>query len=394
MDYKFDLPTKILSGAGCSAQLGAQVSITGAKKIMCICDKGVKTAGIVGPIVSSLETAGIEVVCFDGVLPDPPMEIVEECTAYAHKEKPDAFVAIGGGSSIDTAKAVNANMMNPGKLKDHAIILNGLKVFPFENKPKPLFALPTTAGTGSEVSQGAVVTDSGLKLKLSIISPDMMPYMAVIDPNLMTGLPPHITASTGLDALSHAVEGMMSGLAIITPSPMRDSFAMTAIELIINNLQTAMNDGKNIAARMNMAYAAFMAMLGSTSGYSMGHVMGHAIGEVSKIHNHGFICASILPYNIEFMAEKIPANLAKLASLLKVETDGKSVESIGSAVNSALRVFYKACGVPTLKELGMATADIPEIVRHSTSGTWYMLSPKKPTEDEMSGWLQAAYEGK
>lgn len=393
MDYRFDLPTKILAGAGCSAQLGAQVSATGAKKVMCIYDKGVDAAGITGPIISSLEAAGMEVVRFDGVLPDPPMETVEECTAKAAAAKPDAFVAIGGGSSIDTAKAVDANMMNPGKLKDHAIILNGLKVFPFENRLKPLFALPTTAGTGSEVSQGAVVTDSGLKLKLSIISQDMVPYMAVVDPALMTGLPPQITASTGLDAMAHAVEGMMSGLAILTPSPMRDSFALTAIELIVNNLQTAMKDGKNIAARTNMAYAAFMAMLGSTSGYSMGHVMGHAIGEVSNVHNHGFICASILPYNVEFLAEKIPAQLMKLAQLLRVETGGKSIEAVGSAVNKAIRDFYRACGVPSLKELGMPLSDIKEIVRHSMSGTWYMLAPKKPTEEEMSGWLQSAYEG-
>jgi alcohol dehydrogenase class IV len=393
MDYRFDLPTKIVAGAGCSAQLGIQVGITGAKRVMCVYDRGVEAAGLIGPIVANLESAGIEVVRFDGVQPDPPMEVVEECSAIAGKEKPDAFVAVGGGSSIDTAKAVNANMTNPGKLKDHAIILNGLKVFPFENRLKPLFALPTTAGTGSEVSQGAVVTDGELKLKLSIIAPDMMPSMAVVDPALMTGMPPHITASTGLDAFAHAVEGMMSGLAILTPSPMRDSFALTAIEMVLNNLQTAIRDGKDIAARTNMAYAAFMAMLGSTSGYSMGHVMGHAIGEVSNIHNHGFICASILPFNVEFLAEKIPGQLVKLARLLKVETDGRSVEAIGSAVNKAMKDFYRACGLPSLKDLGMAPADIKEIVHHSTKGTWYMLAPKKPTEEEMSGWLQAAYMG-
>ncbi|MBN1534398.1 MAG: iron-containing alcohol dehydrogenase [Spirochaetes bacterium] len=393
MDYRFDLPTKILAGPGCSAQLGVHVGATGAKRVLCVYDKGVEAAGIVDPIVANLEAAGIEVARFSGVQPDPPLEVVEECTATAAGMKPDAFVAVGGGSSIDTAKAVNANLMNPGKLKDHAIQLNGLKVFPFENRLKPLFALPTTAGTGSEVSQGAVVTDSELKLKLSVITPDMTPTMAVVDPSLMTGMPPNVTASTGLDAFAHAVEGMMSGLAILTPSPMRDSFALTAIELVINNLPTAIKDGKDIAARTNMAYAAFMAMLGSTSGYSMGHVMGHAIGEVSSIHNHGFICASVLPFNVEFLAEKIPTQLIKLARLLNVDTDGRTVEAIGSAVNSAMRDFYRACGLPSLKELGMATGDIKEIVSHSTKGTWYMLAPKKPTEEEMSGWLQAAYEG-
>jgi len=393
MAYTFDLPTKIVIGEGCSAQLGEFAAQTGAKRVMCIFDKGVEAAGIVKPLIANLEAAGMTVIPFDGVLPDPPMELVEACTKIALQAKPDAFVAVGGGSSIDTAKAVNANMTNPGTLKDHAIILNGLKVLPFDRPLKPLFALPTTAGTGSEVSQGAVVTDNELKLKLSIISPDLVPTMAVIDPALMAGLPPGITASTGLDALAHAVEGMMSGLALMGPSPMREGFALTAAELVLNNLLMAIRDGKNMAARTNMSYAAFMAMLGSTSGYSMGHVMGHAIAEVSNVHNHGFLCASIMPYNVEFLAESFPQNLRKIAAFLKVDTAGNSDAEIGEAVREALRIFFRECGVPPLKELGMKPSDMPEIVRHSTSGTWYMLAPKRPSEEEMTRWLEAACEG-
>ena len=392
MAYSFDLPTKIVIGEGCSGQLGEYVTKTAAKRVMCIFDKGVDAAGLVGPVIANMEAAGMEVIPFDGVLPDPPMETIETCTGVACRVQPDAFVAIGGGSSIDTAKAVNANMTNPGTLREHAIILNGLKVLPFDNPLKPLFALPTTAGTGSEVSQGAVVTDNELKLKLSIISPDLMPAMALIDPALMTGLPPHITASTGLDALAHAVEGMMSGLALMGPSPMRDGFALTAVELVLNNLLTAIRDGKNIKARTDMSYAAFMAMLGSTSGYSMGHVMGHAIAEVSNIHNHGFLCASIMPYNVEFLAECFPQNLRKIAAFLKVDTAGKSDAAIGAAVREALRDFFRDCGVPSLGGLGMKSSDMPEIVRHSTSGTWYLLAPKRPSEEEMTRWLQAACE--
>lgn len=393
MAYTFDLPTKIVIGEGCSAQLGEFVAKTKAKRVMCIFDKGVDAAGIVKPLIANMEAAGMEVMPFDGVLPDPPMEMIEACTAEALRVKPDAFVAVGGGSSIDTAKAVNANMTNPGTLKDHAIILNGLKVLPFDKPLKPLFALPTTAGTGSEVSQGAVVTDNELKLKLSIISPDLVPAMAVIDPALMAGLPPGITASTGLDALAHAVEGMMSGLALMGPSPMREGFALTAVELVLNNLLTAIRDGKNIKARTDMSYAAFMAMLGSTSGYSMGHVMGHAIAEVSNVHNHGFLCASIMPYNVEFLAECFPQNLRKIAAFLKVDTAGKSDAETGAAVREALKIFFRECGVPPLKELGMKPSDMPEIVRHSTAGTWYLLAPKRPSDEEMTRWLQAACEG-
>ena len=393
MEYKFELPTKITIGEGCSKQLAASVVSSGLKRVMCIFDKGVEAAGIVEPLIAGLKESGIEVVRFNGVLPDPPMEVVEQCTSIARDVKPDAFVAIGGGSSIDTAKAVNANWSNPGTLKEHAINLNGLKVLPFEKPLKPIFVLPTTAGTGSEISPSAIVSDNEIKLKVSVMSPDLQPTMAFIDPALMTGLPPHITASTGLDAFSHAVEGLMGGLAIFTPSPMRDSFGLTAIELVLNSLIPAMKDGNNMKARTDMSYAAFMSILGAQGGLSLGHTIGHAIGEVCGIHNHGFLCASIVPVNVEYMAEFIPNQLGKLAGLLKVDQKGKTIAETGTAVKKAIKDFYKECGVPTLKEMGMDLSATKEIIHHTTSGTWYLLAPKRPTEEEITGWLDELYQG-
>jgi len=393
MEYTFEVPTRITVGEGCSGHLGSSVASAGAKRVMCIFDRGVEAAGIIDPIISGLEASSIEVIRYNGVLPDPPMEVIDECSSLALDVNPDAFVAVGGGSSIDTAKAVNANVSNPGTLKDHAINLNGLKVLPFENPLKPMFMLPTTAGTGSEISPSAIVTDKEMKLKVSVMSPDLVPTMAFIDPALTTGLPPHITASTGLDAFSHAVEGLMGGLAIFTPSPMRDSFALTAIELVLRSLIPAMNDGKNMKARTDMSYAAFMSILGAHGGLSMGHTIGHAIGEVCGIHNHGFLCASILPFNVEYLAEFIPVQLSKLASLLKIDTAGKSVAETGTAAKQAIKDFYRECGVPSLREMGMSLSDTKEIIRHTTSGTWYLLAPKKPSEDEITGWLEEAYAG-
>ena len=393
MDYKFELPTKIIAGEGCSKQLGENIKLAGSKRVMCIFDRGVESAGLVAPLVAGMEAAGLDVVPYNGVLPDPPMEVIEHCTAMAREIKPDAFVAIGGGSSIDTAKAVNANLTNPGTLRAHAINLNGLQVLPFDNPLRPFFAVPTTAGTGSEVSPSAVITDPELKLKVSVMSPDLVPTMALIDPALTTGLPPSITASTGLDAFAHAVEGLMGGLALFTPSPMRDSFALTAIELVLDSLLPAMQNGNDLKARADMSYAAFLSIMGASGGLSMGHCLGHAMGEVGDIHNHGFLCASILPYNIEYMAEFIPQKLNKLAYLLKVDTNGKSVAEIGSAIREAIQSFYRLCGVPALKEMGLKLSDTDEIIHHAMSGTWYMLAPKKPSEDELSRWIKAVYEG-
>ena len=249
MDYKFDLPTKIVVGEGCSKQLGANISASGVKKVMCVFDKGIESAGIADTLITNIEAAGIEVIRYNGVLPDPPVETIEDCTTLAAKTKPEAFVAIGGGSSIDAAKAVNANWANPGKLKDHSINVNGMKILPFENPLKPLYAVPTTAGTGSEVSSSAIVTDKILKLKLSVMSPSLAPTMSFIDPSLMVTLPPAITASTGLDAFAHAMEGLMGGLTRFCPSSMRDSFALTAIELIVKSLLPAIREGNDIKAR-------------------------------------------------------------------------------------------------------------------------------------------------
>ncbi|MBU0972707.1 MAG: iron-containing alcohol dehydrogenase [Proteobacteria bacterium] len=392
MAYEFSLSTKIIIGEGCSGQVGEKAAATGAKKVMCIFDKGVLDAGIVGPILENLEGAGIKVIQYGGVLPDPPMEVIEECTGIAKHTKPDAFVAIGGGSSIDTAKAVNANLGNPGSLKDHAINLNGLKILPFDNPLNPLLVLPTTAGTGSEVSPSSVVTDKEIKIKMSVMSPDLQPDIAIIDPALMKGLPPHITASTGLDAFSHAVEGLMGGLALFTPSPMRESFSFTAIGLVLKSLVPSIKDGNNIQARSDMAYAAFLSILGANGGLSLGHTIGHAIGEVSDIHNHGFLCASIIPYNVHFLAGHFPTQIRKLASLMGLDVAGKSPSEIGSDVKQAIKEFYKACGVPTLKEMGLNLSDGEEIVHHTTSGIWCMLAPQKPTKEEILGWLQQAYE--
>ncbi|MFO7965073.1 MAG: iron-containing alcohol dehydrogenase [Desulfobacterales bacterium] len=391
MFYEFNLPVKLIVGGGCSDQLAERLSEHGIKRVMCIHDKGVADAGLTSPLLEGLASAGVEVIVFDEVLPDPPMEIITRGSEVAAAQKPDAFVAIGGGSSIDTAKAVNADYTNPGTLLDHALNLNGLQILPYENPLKPFFALPTTAGTGSEVSPTAVVTDTQRKLKLSIASLDQMPTAALIDPKLMAEMPPDITASTGMDAFSHAVEGLMGGLALLSPSPMRESFALKAVELVLAGLRPALENGYDMRARTDMAYAAFMSILGALGGLSFGHAVGHAIGEVCSIHKHGFLCASVLPYNIIYLAEFIPEQLKKLAALMTVNAEGKTPAETAEAVGTEVRKFYTDIGMPSLKAMGMDLSKVKEIAHHATLGQYYQLAPKKPTEEEIAGWLEQAY---
>jgi alcohol dehydrogenase len=232
-----------------------------------------------------------------------------------------------------------------------------------------------------------------MKLKLSIASFDQLPTVALIDPKLMTKMPPAITASTGMDAFSHAVEGLMGGIALLIPSPMRESFALKGVELVLSSLLPAIEDGNNIQARTDMAYAAFMSILGALGGLSFGHAVGHAIGEVCDIHKHGFLCASVLPYNVTYLSEFIPNQLKKLAFMLRVDAEGKSLDETAKAVKKALKKFYATCGVPSLKDMGMDLSKVKEIAHHATLGQYYQLAPKKPSVEEISGWLEEAYEG-
>ena len=242
----------VLFGCGTSKLTGEKAKELGCKKVLYVAGKGVKAAGIADKIADSLRAAGIDMAWYDGVVPDPPDYVVEEAAAFGRAEEVDGIVALGGGSAMDIGKAVRVLLTYPSPVSLYYCSYDTPPLD--ETKMKPLILLPTTAGTGSETSPGAVVTDSTTKIK-NLVNVGI--NLGIVDPELTVGLPPTITANTGIDALSHAVEALTS----IQPNRFSEVLGKEVISLISKYLPIAYRDGSNIEAREAMSFAATLATI-------------------------------------------------------------------------------------------------------------------------------------
>ncbi|MFU8822257.1 MAG: iron-containing alcohol dehydrogenase, partial [Gammaproteobacteria bacterium] len=260
----------LLVGPGSSGRLGQAVAGFGHKKILVVTDAIIAKLGLLKDLTDALEAGGARYVVFDEITPDAPIPLVERGIAFYRKHGCDAIVAFGGGSSMDASKAIAVSIANPGKsLRSLAGYFKGLR------PAVPVYAVPTTAGTGSEVTVAAVVSDPERETKLVIVDTRLVPRMAALDPSLMTGLPPHITAATGMDALTHAVESFLGQWS----TDYTDGLGLSAVGLIFENLRTAYHDGSNLEAREKMALAstyAGMAFTRANVGYV--HAIAHQFG--------------------------------------------------------------------------------------------------------------------
>jgi alcohol dehydrogenase len=296
MKFQFGVPSFINFGEGCSKDVGQALVGMGVKSVFCVYDMGVKKAGITDNIIAILKDAGLNVTEYDGVLPNPPDTLVEEAAQIAKSANVDAIVAIGGGSAIDCAKAINILLTNPSPINQY----DGLGLV--KNPTKPLIAIPTTAGTASEVTGFSIVTDTTVLKKMVIGGPFVGATMAFADPLLTVGMPPAITASTGMDALTHAIEAYYSVIA----SPLTDVNALKGISLIYGSLEEATNNGSNIQARTDMLLGSMVAGIAFNSA-----VLGlaHAIAHPLSVHcglPHGVANAAVLSYVIEYNAVEAP----------------------------------------------------------------------------------------
>ena len=235
----------LLVGPGSSARLGQAVAGFGHRKILIVTDSIISKLGLLKDLTDALNAGGAQFVVFDEITPDAPIPLIQKGIDFFHEHDCDAIVAFGGGSSMDASKAIAVAVSNPKPLNQLAGYLKGLRA------PVKIYAVPTTAGTGSEVTVAAVISDPVTHKKLVIVDPRMVPKMAALDPTLMTGLPPHITAATGIDALTHAIEAFVGNWT----TSYSDGMALSAVSLIFENLRTAYTDGQNLAAREKMSLA-------------------------------------------------------------------------------------------------------------------------------------------
>lgn len=326
---------QLLTGPGAVRKLPELIKKKGCDKVMIVTDKGLMKLHVPDGLLKELDAAGIRYILYDGVQPNPSIENIEEARAMYVANDCQAMIAFGGGSPMDCAKAACARVVKPRQTIRQ--MRGQLKVL---HRLPPFFAVPTTAGTGSEATLAAVVSDTKTHEKYAINDPSLRPKFAVLDPELTVGLPPNITATTGMDALTHAVE------AYIGRSNNRATreYAERATSLIFRNLETVYKDGKNIEARGNMLFAAFYAGMAFTRAYvGYVHAVAHNLGGLYGIP-HGLANAVILPVMLEEYGSRIYPQLARLATFAGIESGGNAERA--QSFISEIYAMNERMGVP------------------------------------------------
>jgi alcohol dehydrogenase len=342
---------ELLIGPGSSGRLGEAIAAVGHAKILIVTDSTITQLGLLKPLTDALTAAGAQYVVFDEITPDAPIPLIEKGIEFFRSHGCDAIVAFGGGSPMDASKAISVAAANPGKsLRQLAGYFKGLR------SPIKLYAVPTTAGTGSEATVAAVIADPVNERKLVLVDFRMVPKIAALDPALMTGLPPHITATTGIDALTHAVEAFIGNWK----TPYSDGMALSAVGLIFENLRTAHRVGGNLAAREQMALAATHAGIAFTrANVGFVHAIAHQFG--GKYHTpHGLANAILLPHVLRFSLPAITERLAQLAVCAKLGDESENPQALAEKFVGAVEQLNADLQIPATLE-ALQEADIPEL---------------------------------
>jgi alcohol dehydrogenase len=342
----------LMVGPGSSARMGEVIAGFGHSKVLIVTDGVIAKLGLLNGIQTALHAGGTKTVVFDKITPDAPIPLIQQGIDFCKEHDCDALVAFGGGSSMDAAKAIAISMTNPKPLRSLAGYFKG------RSNPLPIYAVPTTAGTGSEVTVAAVISDPVKHDKVVIIDPRLVPKMAALDASLMTGLPPHITAATGIDALTHAVESFVGNWA----TPYTNGMALAAVGLIFDNLRTCYTDGKNLEAREKMSLASTYAGFAFTRanvGYV--HAIAHQFG--GKYHTpHGLANAIMLPHVLRYSAPAIIPQLAKLAVRAKLGSATERDDKLADKFLDAIDQLNRDLGIPLYLDK-LQEADIPALAK-------------------------------
>lgn len=379
-NFSFNLPTKIEFGNGKVNKLGDYIKELQGEKILIITDKGLLNAGVLDSIFKTLEKENIEHYIYDNVKPNPRDSDCMEAYELAKEKGVDLLIGVGGGSSMDTAKAVGTVLSNGGDISDW-YGLNKLK-----HPITPLICIPTTAGTGSEITFFSVITNTSTNLKMNILDINVAPKIAILDPELTVSLPPLITASTGMDALTHAIEAYTCNLA----EPITDALALYAIELIVKNLEEAVTSGNNIEARENMLAGSLIAGIAFGNADVGGvHCMAEALGGLYDTP-HGIANSILLPYVFDY---NIPSNVSKHAKVaILLGADAKrhsSDEDIAKEGVKILEELAEKVGIPKMKDI--KNVNINDFDYLAESATKNVSATSNPREASKEDYLSLFY---
>ncbi len=351
----------IYIGAGSALQLCDTMAQLDLKHVLVVTDKPLLDLGLIDALRDRLESHGVQITVFDGVKPDPSVSVVRAGQALLKSAGCDSVLAIGGGSSMDSAKVIALGAANDLDVEQCVGLKKG------KLPALPLYAIPTTAGTGSEVTFAAIISDDETHQKLAVADPKIVPLAAALDPELMTGLPPHITAATGMDALTHAIESYIN----IWDTPECLQYGKAATKLILNNLQTACQQGDDIAAREAMALASYYAGLAFTTclvGYV--HAVSHQLGGHYGVP-HGLGNAIVLPHVLERFQDDATTRLAELAVHCELGDASESESVLARKLIDRIWALNEAIGIPRTTDL-IQDKDIDAIVDAAlTEGSGY-----------------------
>ena len=368
-------------GRGSRSKLGEELKSRGFSKVLLVTDFNLMDSNVTKMVIDVLESVGITYFVYLHVKPNPTVKNVQDGLMLGQISNVEAIVAVGGGSVIDTAKAISIIMTNP----EHSDVVSLAGVAETRNKGLPLFALPTTAGTAAEVTINYVITDENNMKKMVCVDVHDIPICAIIDPDLMQGMPQRLAATTGMDALTHAMEGYITKAAWLIP----DMFHINAMALIYKNLEEAANDKDELAIE-KMAYAQYIAGMGfSNVGLGIVHSMAHSLGAFFDTP-HGLANAILLPHVMRFNGKECPDLFVNMGNAMGLEglTEENAVERVVEAIQSlSIRL-----GIPqTLSEVGIPENMIPQLAAQAINDICTSGNPRDVTIDDMINIYREAY---
>ncbi len=379
--YGFFIPTVTLMGIGSSKKIGEQVKVLGGTRVLIVTDKGIAAIGMADQVKAQVEEAGVTAFIFDGAEPNPTDINVHDGLKVFQENQCDMIISLGGGSSHDCAKGIGIVATNGGNIRDYEGIDKSGKPMP------PFIAVNTTAGTASEMTRFCIITDTDRKVKMAIVDWRVTPNVAINDPLLMVGMPPALTAATGMDALTHAVEAYVSTIA----TPVTDACALMAIKLISENLRSAVANGGNMEARDKMAYAEYLAGMAFNNA-SLGHVhaMAHQLGGFYNLP-HGVCNAILLPHVERFNMLSNLKRFADIAEAMGENISGLSVREAAEIAITAIQELSADVGIPSgLKELGVKEEDLEIMAENAQKDACSLTNPRCATLQDVINIYKAA----
>ena len=384
MISRFAIPTQVLLGPGAIREVPGLIRSMGRKRPLIVTDAGVVRAGLIERVTAPLRAAGLSWTVFDGVQANPVEEDVASGLDAYRNGACDLVMAVGGGSPMDAGKGIRLKVTHPLPLEAYEAGRGGVDLIGPDLPP--MIGVPTTAGTGSEVGRSAVFTFKSLGRKSLIFSPHLMPTAAVADPELTVGLPPHLTAATGMDALTHNVEAYLS----VSYHPMCDAIARGGVRLVAQHLRRAVALGTDIDARQGMLMAAMMGATAFQKDLGAAHSLAHPLSTVANVH-HGLANAIVLPHVLAFNAGVAAAKLRDLAEDLGVNVTGLPEGDAAQRVVEAVRALNREVGIPDrLHEVGIREGMIPELAQKAMEDGCHRTNPRPCTVGDLAALYRKA----